>query len=121
MREVAVLPGKKIAIGTCAINLKRIVDRFVNGCMPYPNSPHQAIHLLTGTMCRVMSFKNRHLPLMLVSTLKTCEARKRILKKGERIDIPLTHADQKYPIRELTLEEQQQEFVIDNCLIRYVM
>ena len=57
--------------------------------MPFPNSPHAALHRLTRTHCTVLSLKNRHLLPLLFATLATCEARKRLFRRGHRLDYPL--------------------------------
>jgi uncharacterized protein (DUF362 family) len=109
--EIARLPGKKLAIGTCAAALKPVADRFVDGCMPFPNSPHMLIHQLSGTTCAVISPRNRYLLRGLLATLQMREARKKILRRGQRIDIPLSHENKLYPLRTLTGEEKQMDFI----------
>jgi uncharacterized protein (DUF362 family) len=88
--EIAVLPGKKLAVGSCTQNLSKIVDRHINGCMPFPNQPHVALHQLTGTYCRVVSLKNRHLIPLLIATIRLCENRKRLYRAGHRLDCDLS-------------------------------
>ena len=61
LAEIEQLPGKKLVVGSCASKAAPIADRFIDGCMPFPNSPHAALHRLTGTTCSVTSLKNRHL------------------------------------------------------------
>jgi len=87
--EIARLPGKKLAVGSCSRRLAGVVDRHVNGCMPYPNQPHVALHQVTGTFCRVLTPKNRHLFLLLFATLQLCEKRKRLYRAGLRMDCEL--------------------------------
>ncbi len=87
VEEILRLPGKKLAVGSCARSLTRRVDRHVDGCMPYPNAPHAALHRLTGTLCAVTSLRNRHLLPLLVDTLRQCEARKRLIRAGQRLDV----------------------------------
>ncbi len=88
--QIAVLPGKKLAVGRCTQHLSKIVDRHVDGCMPFPNQPHVALHRLTGTFCRVVSPKNRHLIPLLIDTIRLCEKRKRLYRAGHRLDCPLS-------------------------------
>jgi uncharacterized protein (DUF362 family) len=90
IQQIADLPGKKLAVGRCTQHLSKIVDRHVDGCMPFPNQPHVALHRLTGTFCRVVSFKNRHLIPLLIETLRLCEKRKRLYRAGHRLDCPLS-------------------------------
>ena len=111
--EIARLPGKKLAIGSCASALKPLVDRFVEGCMPFPNAPHMLIHQLSGTTSAVISPRNRYLLRGLLATLQMCEARKKILRRGQRIDIPLHHENKLYPHRPLTEEEKQEDFILE--------
>jgi hypothetical protein len=89
LAEIERLPGKKLVVGSCASKAAQIADRFIEGCMPFPNSPHAALHKLTGTTCAVLSLKNRHLIPLLFATLRTCEARKRLFRRGHRLDCPL--------------------------------
>ncbi len=90
-QQIADLPGKKLAVGSCTQHLSEIVDRHVDGCMPFPNQPHVALHRLTGTFCRVVSPKNRHLIPLLFETLRLCEKRKRLYRAGHRLDCPPSH------------------------------
>jgi hypothetical protein len=87
VEEILGLPGKKLAVGSCARSLAGRVDRHVDGCMPYPNAPHAALHRLTGTLCAVTSLRNVHLLPLLVDTLRQCEARKRLIRAGQRLDV----------------------------------
>ncbi|MCX5975960.1 MAG: DUF362 domain-containing protein [Coprothermobacterota bacterium] len=91
--EIARLPGKKLAIGHCSEGLRGIVDRHLDGCMPFPNAPHMALHRLTGSRCRVLGLGNRQLPLMLLATLQTWWNRRRRISRGERLDVPLAKND----------------------------
>jgi uncharacterized protein (DUF362 family) len=88
--EIAALPGKKLAVGSCTGHLSKIVDRHIDGCMPFPNQPHVALHRLTGTYCRVVSLKNRHLIPLLMDTVRLCEIRKRLYRAGHRLDCQLS-------------------------------
>lgn len=101
LSEIARLPGKKLAIGSCARTATAFADRFVEGCMPFPNAPHAALHHLTGTWCSVMSLKNRHLLPLLIATLRTSQKRKQMLLAGLRLDCTLP--DSYLPIEEVRL------------------
>ena len=107
LEEVAALPGKKLAIGTCAHTVVHLANRFVEGCMPFPNAPHAALHRLTGTWCSVMSLKNRHLLPMLIATLRTSQKRKQLLRAGLRLDcaLPSSYLPEE-ELRVLVPEEQ---------------
>jgi hypothetical protein len=111
--EVALLPGKKAAFGTCATGLGGTVDRYVEGCMPLPNSPHMVVHQLSGTSCSVMGLRNRFLLTGLVETLRTCERRKALLRQGVRLDVALRHENRFFPVRELSAAELQQDWVLE--------
>lgn len=111
--DIAALKGKKVAIGTCAFHLKGIVDRQVEGCMPFPNSPHMIIHQMSGTMCSVMTPRNRYLLPALIATLQACGRRKALLRSGHRIDIPLHHEDMVYKTREFTEEEKALPYIFE--------
>jgi len=87
--EIARLPGKKLVVGSCAVAAAPLADRYIGGCMPFPNSPHAALHRLTGTLCSVTSLKNRHLLSLLVATLQMCQKRKQLYRQGHRLDCPL--------------------------------
>jgi uncharacterized protein (DUF362 family) len=88
--DIAALPGKKLAVGSCTQHLSEIIDRHVDGCMPFPNQPHVALHRLTGSYCRVVSLKNRHLIPLLIDTIRLCEKRKRLYRNGHRLDCQLS-------------------------------
>lgn len=107
LAEIAQLKGKKLAIGNCARCAAAIADRFVEGCMPFPNAPHAALHRLTGTWCTVMSLKNRHLLPLLIATLRTSARRKQMLRAGQRLDVALPGSYlPEEAVRVLTPEEQ---------------
>ena len=113
LKDISKLKGKKLAVGTCAAPLKSIVTRHIDGCMPFPNSPHMLVHQMTGTFCTVMTPKNRYLIHALLATFKVCELRKINLLLGRRIDIPLAHTDKLYATREFTEAEMQQDFILE--------
>jgi len=89
--DIRRLPGKKLAIGHCTQPIAHLADRFVEGCMPFPNAAHTALHALGGTYCRVLSWRNRYLLPLLSATLQASAARKRLIRRGQRVDddIPL--------------------------------
>ena len=107
LEEIARMPGKKLAVGSCVRQAANFVDRFIDGCMPFPNSPHAALHQLTGTHCAVTSLKNRHLIPLLLATLRTCEKRKRLYRSGHRLDCALPDAPLLIENHSLTPEERK--------------
>ncbi len=109
--EIGCLPGRKMAVGTCANHLKPFVDRVIPGCMPFPNSAHMIVHQLSDTWCSVLSLRNRHLIPALIDTLMLCERRKRLLRQGMRIDIPLHPEDKLFPPRVFTENELKMQFI----------
>lgn len=113
VEDIRAMKGKKVAVGTCSRNLKEVVTRHVDGCMPFPNSPHMIIHQMGGSFCSVMSPRNRYLLPALFATLRVCEKRKAVLRTGRRIDIPLHHEDKQYTLRPLSAEEQQMEYILE--------
>ena len=113
LADIAALKGKKVAIGTCARQLKGVVDRYVDGCMPFPNSPHMIVHQMSGSMCTVISPRNRYLLPALFATLRACERRKALLRTGQRIDIPLRHENALYATRELSEAEKNQPYIYE--------
>lgn len=113
LADIAALKGKKVAIGSCSHIVKEIVDRHIDGCMPFPNSPHMVIHQMSGTMCSVISPRNRYLLPALFATLKACERRKALIRSGQRIDIPLHHEDKVYKPREFTEDEMNLPYIYE--------
>jgi len=111
--DIASLPGKKMAVGTCASPLRNVVDKWIDGCMPFPNSAHMVVHHLSGTWCSVLGPRNRHLLPALLDTLLLCESRKRLLRRGERIDIPWQPEDRVFEPREFNQAELLQDFVYE--------
>jgi hypothetical protein len=75
-------------IGSCGCGLGAKVDWFVEGCMPLANAPHMVLHKLTGSSCAVLSTKNRRLGAILGGMLRTRAVRRRLIKAGERLDVP---------------------------------
>ncbi len=111
MDDIARIKTKKLAVGSCTQNLKSVVDIQIDGCMPYPNSSHVAIHRLVGHFCRVMTPKNRHLFPLLFATFQTCEKRKSQIRAGNRLDVDLKLDDRIVEPRSLTTLEQQKDFI----------
>jgi uncharacterized protein (DUF362 family) len=106
--QIRRLKGKKLVVGSCSRPAEKIADRFVEGCMPFPNSPHVALHTLTGTLCTVISPRNQRLIPLLIATLQLCEVRKKLYRAGHRLDVPLTDSYAVVEPRLLTSTEQAQ-------------
>ena len=111
IEDIASLPGKKLAVGSCTKHLAQFVDRHIDGCMPFPNQPHVALHQLTGTHCRVVSFRNHHLLPLLIATIRLCEKRKRHYRAGIRLDCALSREYGPSDTRPLTAEEANQAVI----------
>lgn len=111
--EIDALDGKKVAIGACARHLKGVVNAHIDGCMPFPNSPHMILHQMSGTTCAVMSFRNKFLLPALFATLRMCERRKALIRGGQRIDVPLGSEDRRYEPREFTAAEQGMDWIAE--------
>ncbi len=90
---IRALSGRKAVIGACARRLAPCADRFVDGCMPLPNAPHAVLHELAGKPCRVMSLRNAQLLPLLACILGQRAARRRLIKAGEWLDVPLSLND----------------------------
>ncbi len=97
--DIARLPGKKAAIGSCARNLARTCTWYVDGCMPLANAPHAILHRLSGTSCKILSMQNKRLPLLVRSILEQRRARIAVLKSGKLLDVdfPLANTDDRIP------------------------
>lgn len=108
INEIAALPGKKMAVGSCARAAAGVVDRFIDGCIPYPNSAHAVLHHLSGTHCTVTSLKNRHLIPLLFDTLCMCERRKGHYRAGRRLDCSLPEGHAPTPEPFFVTEDQKQ-------------
>ncbi len=113
VEQIARMKGKKVAVGTCTKALRPFVDKYVDGCMPFPNSPHMIIHQVSGTFCKVMTPRNKFLLPALFATLRACERRKANIRSGQRIDIPLHHENKLYQPREFSTEELEQEYILE--------
>ncbi len=87
--QIERLEGRKLVVGSCGRPLAAHADRFVEGCMPFPNAPHAALHAVTGTTCTVLTPKNHHLLPLLAATLQMTAARKKLYRLGHRLDVPL--------------------------------
>jgi uncharacterized protein (DUF362 family) len=111
--DIESIPGKKMAVGSCASPLKPVVNKWIEGCMPFPNSAHMVVHQLSGTWCSVLSPRNRYLLPALLDTLRLCETRKKLLRSGARIDIPWQPGDRLFETRELSPHERGLEFIAE--------
>ncbi|MDD5712961.1 MAG: hypothetical protein PHY31_09445, partial [Smithellaceae bacterium] len=109
--DISKLPGKKLAIGSCTRHLSGIANRHVDGCMPMPNSPHMAIHWMSGTFCSVMTPKNRHLLPELLDTMNMMLARIVQIGKGKRLDCALRYDDGIVETRVLSNEEKRRSYI----------
>lgn len=81
------LPGRKAVIGSCGAGLAGAADYHVAGSMPLANAPHAVLHSLTGTVCRVLTLKNKSLLAVLAATLRSRWIRRRWIGRGERLDV----------------------------------
>jgi hypothetical protein len=97
--DIASLPGKKAAIGSCTRRLARTCTWYVDGCMPLANAPHAILHRLSGTPCKILSVQNKRLPLLVRSILEQRRARINVLKSGQLLDVdfPLINTDDRIP------------------------
>jgi len=111
IEEIHSVREPKLAVGTCANHLAGMVDAYASGCMPMPNTPHMLVHQLGGTSCRVMSLRNRWLLPALWDTLCLCESRKAVLRRGERLDLPMPTSPDHLTPRAFSPEETQQAWV----------
>jgi len=93
-QSIFALPGKKLVIGSCGEKLAGKADLFVEGCMPFANAPHMAIHRITGTSCRVLSFQNKNFGSILLNTVRLRAARRKLIKAGTRLDVPFETASE---------------------------
>ena len=109
--QIAALPGRKMAIGTCAKALLPLATRYVAGCMPMPNAPHMILHELGGTPCRVMSLRNRNLLPALGGVLGQRLARRRLIEAGKRLDVPLGLEEGRTEVRPLSPEEASHDWI----------
>jgi len=109
--QIAALPSKKLAVGTCTRPLRGVVDLHVDGCMPLPNAPHAAVHTLSGTRCAPLGFRNRHLLPLFLASPGMSQARQRLIRGGARLDLPLTLDDQIIEPRPLSEAEWRLDFI----------
>ncbi|MGB9666416.1 MAG: DUF362 domain-containing protein [Candidatus Cryosericum sp.] len=109
--QIQRLPGRHMIVGNCAHLVPALRGERVEGCMPFPNAPHMVLHRLTGTWCRVMSPRNHNLLPLLMATLQECENRKRLLRQGVRLDVPLQMDDHIAEPRPLTESEQAMDII----------
>ena len=114
--EIGNLPGRKMAVGSCTSPLKHLVEKWIEGCMPFPNSAHMVVHQLSGTWCSVLRPRNRFLFSALLDTLRLCETRKKLLRSGERIDILWQPEDRFFGTRKLSPEECELDFIVEPYL-----
>lgn len=108
---IAALPGKKAVIGSCAKGLAGALGGhchyYVDGCMPLANAPHAVLHSLSATQCRILSAKNRRLPLLVLAILQQRRARIRVLKSGRRLDTDFPYSNQPDSLPEALLGTEQ--------------
>ncbi|MDJ0702380.1 MAG: DUF362 domain-containing protein [Leptolyngbyaceae cyanobacterium MO_188.B28] len=90
LKDIAGLPGKKLAVGSCARIAKDVTDDFLEGCMINPNAGHMAIHKLSGERCRIVSSKhNPSFSILAKGVLGMLRARIRQLRRGHYLDTDL--------------------------------
>jgi hypothetical protein len=109
--DIASIEGSKLAVGSCTAHLIGIVDIHLEGCMPYPNAPHFAIHKLMGKKCTLISLKNKYLLTLLFATFRMRAARRREIKKGRFFDCEFSINDEIVEPRPLTAEEKEMDFI----------
>ena len=109
--DIASLKGPTLAVGTCTADLAAIADIHLQGCMPFPNAPHTAIHKLMGKRCTITTLKNKYLLTLLKTTLRMRAARRREIKKGRYVDCECKIDDGIVETRPLTEDEMEMDFI----------
>ena len=109
--DIATIKGPKLAVGSCTADLAAIVDIHLEGCMPYPNAPHFAIHKLMGKRCNLISLKNKYLLTLIFASFRMRAARRREIKKGRFFDCEFNINDGIVEPRSLTADEKEMDFI----------
>ncbi|MFC2155173.1 DUF362 domain-containing protein [Acidobacteriota bacterium] len=109
--DIAALPEAKLAVGSCTAELSGVVNRYLEGCMPFPNAPHAAIHRLMGRRCKITTLKNRYLPEFFIGTLRMRAARRRQIKRGRYFDCEFQTEDRVVETRSLSQEEKKADVI----------
>ncbi len=88
--DINILPGKKLAIGSCSETVKEIANTYLKGCMIFPNAAHMAIHDISGNRCKVVNpITNPSFMALSIATLKMRKKRTRLIRKGHWLDCDL--------------------------------
>ncbi len=109
--DITALPGKKLAIGSCARTVAGIADVHCDGCMPFPNTPHMLIHKLTGSRCRIMGPANRQIFKLVGGLLGMSMARKKLIRSGQWLDCELSFQDALVDTPTLGAADRKKDFV----------
>lgn len=109
--DIKALNCSKLAVGGCTSGLKDIVDRHIDGCMPFPNSAHAALHRMSGSHCKVIGPANKNIVRSLLCILQMHLARRRLIKAGVNIDCAIKLDDSIDKPRALTPAEEQSDYI----------
>jgi uncharacterized protein (DUF362 family) len=110
--DIASLPGKKLAFGSCTRDLTNIVDLFVDGCMPLPTASLKAVHKLSKQANRLYSLKNKQLFALGIAALKMRAKRINFVKNGIWVDcVPSYFTDEIHKVPELSEEDMKKDYI----------
>lgn len=112
LEEIRALPMKKYAIGECARGMKNMSDCFTGGCCDIKDCSF-GMGKATGVPLPMMSLANQGLFLILLSVLDSYFQKRRLVKKGELVDVPYNQQDfdKVFPIPELSPDQREMDYI----------
>lgn len=109
---IKALPEKVLAMGECTRGMKDVANSFSGGCCDIGKAT-VALMLSTRHPVPMLSPGNKGLMPMMGGAAKTFVKRLSMINVGEYFDLPYEQEsfDMIYPIRELTPEEEQMDYI----------
>ena len=105
------LPAKKLCVGECSKPAAGVCDIVANGC---GNVAELTAKLMSATKLPmpILSMENEGLPLMINGLVQKYFAVRKLVKKGEIMDIPLdATSDRIFEIPELSEEDKKRDWI----------
>lgn len=104
LSDIAALPMRKMALGSCASTAREVCQFHAEGCCDPAACMAVACHAAGVTM-PIMSLKNRGLAATVFGMLGTVLARRAHIRAGRYVDCPHAHEDRIFPLPALTADQ----------------
>jgi len=109
-QDIATLPMKKMAMGSCAETAKHLADYHATGCCD-PAKCMSVVCKAAGVTMPIMSLRNKNLLRLVAGMVKTVAVRRKHIKNGRWVDCPHAHEDKIFELPELSKEDMEKDYI----------